>query len=176
MKYGPSQLNSAMDKLVKLTTLLHEEKDLDWMFSQKTQEVLDQMVYMRAMWDDTASRYLWKRYAIPFEDDTAKIIPEKKQTIQKTEDLSTNSNVLFENCLKVQELSEEIGELLKEADNEQTNSAHSLADGQKFYDNVVRVAPSVDNGYAQWDNDSAQFNSLYHNRQSIYRTLGSLKI
>lgn len=163
-----------MDKLVKLTTLLNEEKDRDWMFSQKTQEVLDQMVYMRAMWDDTASRYLWKRYAIPFDDDTAKIIPEKTRTIQKTEDLSADSRVLFENCIKVQELSEEIGELLKEAEQEQTNSAHSLADGQKFYDNVVRVAPSVDNGYAQWDSDSAQFNSIYHNRRSIYGTLGSL--
>lgn len=163
-----------MDKLVKLTTLLNEEKDRDWKFSQKTQEVLDQMAYMRSMWDDTASRYLWKRYAIPFDDDTAKIIPEKTRTIQRTEDLSADSSVLFENCIKVQELSEEIGELLKEAEQEQTNSAHSLADGQKFYDNVVRVAPSVDNGYAQWDEDSAQFNSIYSNRRSIYGTLGSL--
>lgn len=163
-----------MDKLVKLTTLLNEEKDRDWKFSQKTQEVLDQMAYMRSMWDDTASRYLWKRYAIPFDDDTAKIIPEKTRTIQRTEVLSADSSVLFENCIKVQELSEEIGELLKEAEQEQTNSAHSLADGQKFYDNVVRVAPSVDNGYAQWDEDSAQFNSIYSNRRSIYGTLGSL--
>lgn len=163
-----------MDKLVKLTTLLNEEKDRAWMFSQKTQEVLDQMAYMRSMWDDTASRYLWKRYAIPFDDDTAKIIPEKTRTIQRTEDLSADSSVLFENCIKVQELSEEIGELLKEAEQEQTNSAHSLADGQKFYDNVVRIAPSVDNGYAQWDGDSAQFNSIYSNRRSIYGTLGSL--
>lgn len=161
-----------MDKLVKLTTLLNEEKDRDWMFSQKTQEVLDQMAYMRAMWDDTASRYLWKRYAIPFDDDTAKIIPEKTRTIQKTEDLSADSGVLFENCIKVQEISEEIGELLKEAEQEQTNSTHSLADGQKFYDNVVRVAPSVDNGYAQWDSDLAQFNSNYQNRRIIYNILG----
>lgn len=164
-----------MDKLVKLITLLHEEKNRDWMFSQKTQEVLDQMVYMRSMWDDTASRYLWKRYAIPFEDDTAKIIPEKKRTIQKTENLTTDSKVLFEDCLKVQELSEEIGELLKDAEKEQTNSAHSIADGQKYYDNVVRLGPIVDNGFAEWDNDSALFNTLYHNRRSIYGTLGSLK-
>lgn len=163
-----------MDQLAKLTTLLNEEKDRDWMFSQKTQEVLDQMTYMRAIWDDTASRYLWKRYAIPFDDDTAKIIPKKKHTIQRTEDLLANSRVLFENCIIVQELSEDISELLKEAEQEQTNSAHSLADGQKFYDNVVRVAPSVDNGYAQWDSDSAQFNSLYSNRRSIYGTPDSL--
>ena len=121
-----------MDQLAKLTTLLNEEKDRDWMFSQKTQEVLDQMTYMRAIWDDTASRYLWKRYAIPFDDDTAKIIPKKKHTIQRTEDLLANSRVLFENCIIVQELSEDISELLKEAEQEQTNSAHSLADGQKF--------------------------------------------
>ena len=163
-----------MDNLVKLTTLLNEEKDRDWMFSQRTQEVLDHMAYMRAMWDDAASRYLWKRYAIPFDDDTAKIIPEKKHTIRKTEELSADSGVLFENSLKIQELSEEIGELLEEAEYEQTNSDHSLADGQKFYDNVSQVSPGVDKGYDQWDSDSAQFNSIYHNRQSIYGTLDSL--
>lgn len=134
------------------------------------------MAYMRAMWDDSASRYLWKRYAIPFDDDTTKIIPEKKRTIQKVEDLSADSGVLFANCIKVQELSEEIGELLREAEQEQINNAHSLADGQRFYENVVRVAPSVDNGYAQWDNDSAHFNSIYQNRRSIYGTLGSISL
>ena len=162
-----------MDNLVNLTKLLNEEKDRDWMFSQKTQEVLNQMAYMRAMWDDSASRYLWKRYAIPFDDDTAKIIPEKTHTIQKTEELSADSGVLFENSIKVQELSEDIGELLKEAEHEQTNSAHSLADSQKFYDNVVQVTPSVDNGYALWESDSAQFNSIYNNRRSIYGAFDS---
>lgn len=163
-----------MDKLDKLITLLNEEKDRDWTLSQKTHEVLNHMGYMRAIWDDSASRYLWKRYAIPFEEDTAKIIPEKARVVQKTEDLSSDCDVLFENCLKVQVLSEEIGELLKEANLEQTNSAHSLADGQKFYDNVARVAPIVENGYAQWDSDSDQFNTMYLKRRSIYNNYGSL--
>lgn len=157
-----------MDKLAKLTSLLKEEQDIDWLFSHKTKEVAGYQAYMRALWDDNASRFLWKRFALPFEDDTSKILPEKTHTIEKSQDVIDGSAALFENCIKVQTFSEEISELLKEAEKEQANSAHSFADGQKYYENVERERPAVDHGMKVWEKDEQTFNSIYSKRKSVY--------
>lgn len=157
-----------MDKLIKLNTLINGEKERSWIFSLKTKEVLNHIAYMRAMWDDAASRSLWSRYVNPYCEETERIITSKALTIQKSEELSSLSKNLFENSINVEHLSEEINDFLRKAKEEQTNSANSLADGQKCYKKYIQESPIVDKKIAEWNRDCNKFSTLYNNRKSIY--------
>lgn len=157
-----------MDKLAKLRFLISEEKEIDWLFGYKTCEVRDMQSYIRGMWDDSASRYLWTRYAIPFENDTAVILQEKEILIARSQEIADNGNRLFDNCIKVQSFSEDISDLLKDAQKEQTSSAHSLADGQKFYERVDYLLPQVDSSLESLNGDQLGFQDLIAKRRRVY--------
>lgn len=159
---------SVMDKLEKLRSLITEEKDIDWLFSHKTREIHELQSYTRGIWDDNASRYLWKRFATPFENDTTKILPEKALTIERSLEITTNSQLLFENCIKVHTISEEISALLKDAEREQSSSAQNLSDGQKYYEKVEHLMPQVDGSIDSLNNDQKHFQELLSRKRSVY--------
>lgn len=157
-----------MDKLMKLNSLLHEQEEREWKFRYKTKEVIVQMGYMRSMWDDNASRELWKKFAIPFDDASAKAVAHHQKAFGSSSALRAEGEQLYSSCIRVSGLSEEIGEKLKVAKREHTSCDRSMAEGKDFLQKVEQDTPIIDKEMEDWSDDNARFVSLYSNRQNIY--------
>lgn len=157
-----------MDKLAKLNSLLHDEEEREWTFRYRTKEVIDQLGYMRSMWDDNASRELWKRFALPFDENSSIIVSYKQKTFDISSSLYSGYESLFRDCVKVSGLSEEIGEKLKMAQREQTSCERSITDGKEYYRKIEHDAPVVDQELLAWDSAETTFQRVCRNRQSIY--------
>ena len=121
-----------MDKLIKLNSLLHDEEEREWTFRYKTKEIIDQLGYMRSMWDDNASREIWKRFALPFDDSSSKIVSYKQKAFGIISSLYSGYESLFRDCVKVSGLSDEISEKLKVAQREQSSCERSITDGKEY--------------------------------------------
>ena len=157
-----------MDKLMKLNSLLHEQEEREWKFRYKTKEVIDQMGYMRSMWDDNASRELWKKFAIPFDDASAKAVAHHQKAFGSSSALRAEGEQLYSSCIRVSGLSEEIGEKLKVAKREQTSCDRSITESEEFLHKVEQDVPILDEELDDWYKDEGRYNEIYSNRQSIY--------
>ena len=160
-----------MDKLQKLNSLLNEEEEREWTFRYKTKELIDQIGYTRAVWNDGASKGLWDKYAIPFQDTSSKIVSSKQKALNIISELRNGYESLFNQSIKIGELSEEISEKMKVAKREHTCCDRGIADGKEFLHKVTQDMPILDNKLDDWENDEESFKNEYSKRQSIYNQL-----
>lgn len=160
-----------MDKLQKLNSLLNEEEEREWTFRYTTKEIIDQMGYMRAVWDDSASKELWKEYAIPFQDTSSKIVSSKQKALNIISELRNGCESLFNQSIKISELSEEISEKMKVVKREHTSCDRGIIEGKEFLHKVTQDMPILDNKLDDWENDEESFKNEYSKRQGIYNQL-----
>lgn len=157
-----------MDKLMKFNSLLHDEEEREWTFRYKTKEVIGQMEYMRSMWDDNASRELWKSFAIPFDDSSSILVTYMQKVFGISASLHSGYESLFKSCVQVSGLSEEIREKLKVTEREQASCERSVTEGKDDYLKIEHDAPIVDQEFQEWNSDEATFQHLLRNRKSLY--------
>ena len=158
-----------MDKLAKLTSLLNDGEERDWIFRYKTKEITEHMDYIRPMWDDNASRTIWKDYATPLKKELSDLISHKEEALNGFMNLHSAAKSLFDNCIKIHGLSEEIDEKLNESYKEQRICDHNIVECTDFMDKIMHDAPIVDEGHQKWCDDESKFQYIYANRRKVYQ-------
>ena len=157
-----------MDYLSSIVKLIEQEKDNCWQYKQRTSALTETADYTRNAWDDEASRNLWNKFVYPFTDDAVILSDSKKELVENTDDIIKNSKVVFDNSISVVKLSDEIDNLMKEADREHTTSATCHDKGGQFLSKIQKLSPSVDAGYNNLEKIDQKFRNLYAKRSKIY--------